>query len=116
LVSVPIVFVITIPSGTSTLTFNKESIPFTGKLTKIFVDIPLGWNYSSGIQIRIGTKTKFPVSANSDTEETLTGDDIDLEFSPNFPLDDEKISIYGVTNDTVEDQFCVVTCEVELEE
>ena len=103
MVSVQLVFLITIPANTAVLTKIKGSIKHIGKLTKLFIDIPSGWDYTAGLQIRVGKNHQLPYSPHADNEEVFTGDDIYLSLNPNVDVQDEEITVYGLNSDSIQE-------------
>lgn len=105
------VYVVTIPANTTSLTRIIEGIVLSGKLKLLQIDIPDGWDYSTGVQIRIG-KHKFPEFDAKGGEDVFTGNNTDISLHPNHELYEDKIEIYGINNDVVAHN-CVVTIEVD---
>lgn len=106
------VFVVTVLKNTTTETRFKISNALTGKITKLIIDIPNGWNYTTGVRITVGKKKSLPATSN-DTENYFTGNDTDLFLNPDMDLKEEKLEIFGVNFDGINDHTCVVTVEVE---
>jgi len=107
-------YVVTIPASTSVLTRIINGLVFSGRLTFLNIDIPKGWDYSAGVQVRFGD-SKYPVEDTSGALDVFSGDDTDLPLHPNAELNEEKLQIYGQNNDTVE-HSCVVTIEIEQDD
>lgn len=78
------------------------------------IDIPDGWNYSAGVQIRIG-KFYFPIEDTQSGQDTFTGNDTDLPLRPDIIVNEDKIEIFGQNNDTVYAHTCVITLEIDPE-
>lgn len=108
------VYVVTITKNTTDLTRIIEGRVLSGLLTFLHIDIPDGWDYNAGIQLRFGQHT-FP-EEGSDANSTFTGNDAELPLHPNLQLYEQKIEIHGFNNDALLDHTCVVTIEIEQEE
>ena len=104
-------YVVTIPANTPVLTRIIDGLVYSGKLRFMNIDIPKGWDYSAGVQIRFAD-TKFPVEDTSGALDVFSGDDTDLPLRPDLDLFEEKLQIYGQNNDGVE-HSCVITIEIE---
>lgn len=109
------VYVVTITKNTTDLTnVIKSTEVLSGILTLLHIDIPEGWNYNAGIQIKIGRHV-FP-EEGLDANQTFTGNDTELPLRPRVELNEEKLSVDGFNNDVLNDHTCVITIEVEQEE
>ncbi len=108
------VYVVTVPANTTAMLKIIDSVALSGKVTQMNIDIPDGWNYNTGIQIRIGRHV-FPVEDTEDGQDTFTGNDTDLQLRPDIDVKEEKVSIHGLNNDTVYSHSCVVTLEIDPE-
>lgn len=108
------VYIVTVTKNTTKLTRFIEGVVLSGKLTFLHIDIPTGWNYNAGIQIRIG-KFTFP-EEGTDANETFSGNDTELPLRPNTDLNEDKLEIWGINKDVDNDHSCVITMEVEQRE
>lgn len=108
------VYIVTILKNTTKLTRIIDGVVISGTLTFLHIDIPAGWNYNAGVQIRIGLHS-FP-EEGTDANATFSGNDTELPLRPNTELSEDKIEIYGLNNDVVNDHSCVITIEVEQKE
>jgi len=107
------VFIVSVPASTTNLTKIKETIPTTGIIKQIFIDVPSGVAAVAGIQFRFGKSGKLPLTdALNQSNDTITGDDINLPLKPDIELNEDAIEIYGLNSGGSAHVF-IVTIEVE---
>lgn len=105
------VYIITIPKNTTDLKRIIEGTVLSGKITFMHIDIPDGWDYNAGIQIKFGRHI-FP-DEGSDANDTYTGNDNEFPLRPNIELNEDKLEIFGRNLDTLLDHTCTVLLEIE---
>lgn len=108
------VFVITIPKNTTDTALIKRGSALSGILRKVLIDIPTGWQYAAGVQLRFGSNKILPTQNVDNTEKYYTGDNTDLDVHPDLELKEDIVEIYGENRDPTNDHNCVITMEVEL--
>jgi len=112
--SVYLPYFVEIPASTTTDTLLKTSREFSGILTKIIINIPDGWDITTGVRFEIGSQT-LPMTDNNDSSEYFSGNNIPLELKPNIELKEDKIKIYGINDDASNQHDCMITFEVSQE-
>ncbi len=85
----------------------------SGILRKLKIDIPQGWQFSAGVRFEFGRSKTLPTTNVDNTEKYYTGDDTDLDLSPDLVLLEDVIEIFGINNDVSNDHSCIVTMEIE---
>jgi len=105
-------FYVSIPANQTKKTRMKSSSLLSGRLSKIILNIPDGWDITTGIQINIGKRQTLPMPDNADTEEYFSGNAIPLELRPNIEIREEAIHIDAINDDPFNAHDCFVTFEV----
>jgi len=109
-------FTLTIPANTfEPIELDSYVFDQDGYLTRIFIDIPAGWAYTSGIQFVFSDGDVIPHPTKS--EKFITGDDSNYDFHLVKRIQKgDKMSIYGVNFDeNAISHTCVVMVEFMTE-
>lgn len=106
-------FVVTITNGTTKLTKLAETIRTTGIIRQIIIDIPSNVAAVAGILFKFGKAGTLPITDGRDeSNDTITGDDINLPLKPDVELKEDSIEIWGLNSGGSNHTF-IVTVEIE---
>ena len=112
--SVYLPYYITIPKNTTKEIKLKSSREISGRVTKVIINIPDGWDITSGLRFELGSQV-MPMIDNNDSSEYFSGNNIPLELKPNIELKEDSIKIYGINDDGINDHSCFVTFEISTD-
>ena len=111
--SVYIPFYVNIPANQTKLKKMGGTSQLSGRLTKIIINIPDGWDITAGIQIRVGKRQTLPMpDSSSESSEVFSGNNIPLELKPNIEVREESLEIWALNDDTINAHDCFITFEV----
>jgi len=102
---------IEIPPNTTAPRLIKKFKGVAGVVTKVYVDVSAGVGYMAGFFIDYaGVRIPTPIS---DDAQYFSGDDSEYSVSPNLPVGEGDVVIYGVNNDSVNHRFWLI---IEVQE